>query len=156
MRRSNAIFLALALALSACAPEPVPIDFGKDECANCKMRIVQPKYGSELVTKKGKVYKFDAPECMVAFIIEGKTVAEQEIALALVPDFETEAFIAAEQACYVRSDKLKSPMGLNIVAFSTKETAEKTKRDLQGSMLSWQEVKDIVKKEWLSDTTDAD
>ncbi len=156
MRRSNAIFLALALALSACAPEPVPIDFGKDECANCKMRIVQPKYGSELVTKKGKVYKFDAPECMVAFIIEGKTVAEQEIALALVPDFETEAFIAAEQAFYVRSDKLKSPMGLNIVAFSTKETAEKTKRDLQGSMLSWQEVKDIVKKEWLSDTTDAD
>ncbi len=156
MWQSKTLMLVLAVALAACSPEPVPIDYGKDECANCKMRIVQPKYGSEIVTRKGKAYKFDAPECMIAFLLEGKTVAEQEVALTLVPDFETEKFITVETAFFLRSDNLKSPMGLNVAAFATKEAAEGQQRDLKGDMLTWQMFKDLVKKEWLSDTTEAD
>jgi copper chaperone NosL len=156
MWQSKTLMLVLAVALAACSPEPVPIDYGKDECANCKMRIVQPKYGSEIVTRKGKAYKFDAPECMIAFLLEGKTVAEQEVALTLVPDFETEKFITVETAFFLRSDNLKSPMGLNVAAFATKEAAEGRQRDLKGDMLTWQMFKDLVKKEWLSDTTEAD
>ncbi len=157
MQLNKLVGLAVAaLMLASCAPEPVPIDYGKDECANCKMRIVQPKYGSEIVTKKGKVYKFDAPECMIAFLLDGKTVAEQEVALMLVPDLETEKFIAAETAFFLRSDNLKSPMGLNVAAFATKEAAEARQRDLKGDLLLWQAFKDLVKKEWLSETTETD
>ncbi len=154
MWQSKTLMLVLAVALAACSPEPVPINYGKDECANCKMRIMQPKFGSELVTRKGKVYKFDAPECMVAFMLESQRATELEGATQLVPDFQTEKFINAETAYYLRSEHLKSPMGMNVGAFSTKEQAESHRQSYQGELLSWQEFKEQVKKEWMSDTTE--
>ena len=48
-------------------PKQEEINYGVDACAYCKMNIVDPKFGAELITKKGRVYKFDAIECMVNY-----------------------------------------------------------------------------------------
>ena len=60
------LILALALFLS-CNTEPVPLRYGKDACHLCKMTLMDKKFGGELVTGKGKVYKFDDVNCMINF-----------------------------------------------------------------------------------------
>ena len=57
--------LSLALLVASCAPKAEPIDYGKEECAFCKMTIVSPQFASEVVTQKSKAFKYDAVECML-------------------------------------------------------------------------------------------
>ncbi len=62
-----AIFLLLSLVTASCGSNPEPINYGHDECEFCRMQISDNRYGAELVTDKGKVYKFDSIECLIEF-----------------------------------------------------------------------------------------
>lgn len=53
------------MLLSACTPKAQSITYGADMCHFCKMNIVDVQHASEIVTKKGKVFKYDAIECML-------------------------------------------------------------------------------------------
>ena len=127
--------------------EPVPINYGKDECEYCRMKIMDPRYGSELLLKTGKAYKFDSVECLAAYYIENKD--KLKIHSLWVPDFLTKKFIPAETALYLYSKNLPSPMGLNLSAFKTKEELEKVRAKYGGEILNWDQVLQLVKKEWI-------
>ena len=60
--------LSLLLLFAACSPQPRPIEYGTDLCDFCRMTIVDKQHAAELVTDKGRVYKFDAIECMVNYL----------------------------------------------------------------------------------------
>lgn len=123
--------------LSSCKPEPHAIDYGFDSCTHCKMTISDQRYGTELVTKKGKVYKFDAIECMVKYL-QGST---QEYAFQLVTDFERpDEFIDAQQAWYLQSPHLPSPMGMNLSAFEDEDVVENLLQVHEGRKMDWTEV----------------
>ena len=53
--------VALFLAVS-CSPEAQPINYGSDQCDFCRMTIVDKAHAAEVVTKKGRAYKFDSGE----------------------------------------------------------------------------------------------
>ena len=141
---------AVIFLMSACEKKsgPVPINYGQDECAYCRMKITDPRYGSELLLKTGKPYKFDSIECMAAFFIENKD--KLPIASLWVPDFLSKEFIPAKTAFYLHSKDLPSPMGLNLSAHKTLENLNKVKQKYGGEQLKWKDVLDLVKKEWLS------
>jgi len=154
MRLKNIFILLVAPALIffsflSCERkvEPVPINYGQDECEYCRMKITDPRYGSELLLKTGKAYKFDSIECLSAFYLKNKN--KLEIHSLWVPDFLTKKFIKAETAVYLHSKDLPSPMGLNLSAFKTKEELEKVKAKYGGEILDWKQVLELVKKEWL-------
>nr|WP_246229479.1 hypothetical protein [Mucilaginibacter humi] len=69
------IIMLCCLLLGACSHAPEPIRYGKDACAHCKMTIMDKRFSSELVTAKGKVFKFDAAECMTAYLKENPAQA---------------------------------------------------------------------------------
>ena len=73
--------LSLGLLMASCAPKAEPIDYGKEECAFCKMTIVSPQFASEVVTQKSKAFKYDAVECML------QAPQEDQVALHLVCDY---------------------------------------------------------------------
>jgi copper chaperone NosL len=64
-RLPNWAFIAFFILLGCQPTGPDPIAFGKDQCHYCRMTIAEPNYGAELITEKGRVYKYDAAECMV-------------------------------------------------------------------------------------------
>ena len=131
------IFLSIFL-LAACSPKPKAIEYGVDGCHFCKMTIVDKVHAAEVVTNKGKVYKFDAAECMVNFRKEFDTAS---IALYLVNDFkQPEVLIDATKATYLISENIPSPMGAFLSAFSKKEEALNTKNEHQGDIYSWEEL----------------
>ncbi|GAA4939308.1 hypothetical protein GCM10023314_09990 [Algibacter agarivorans] len=102
------------------------------------MTIVDKIHAAEIVTKKGKVYKFDATECMVNFLKEFDT---SEIALFLSNNYtEPEALIDATKATFLISENIPSPMGAFLSAFKNKVDAEKTQAEKGGKLYTWEEL----------------
>lgn len=130
--------ITLLLLFFGCQVKPQAIDYGNDGCHFCKMTIVDKVHAAEIVTKKGKIYKFDAAECMINFM---KEFDSSEIALFLTNNYsEPEKLIDATKATFLISENIPSPMGGYISAFKTKELAIKTQSDKGGVIYTWTEL----------------
>jgi copper chaperone NosL len=126
--------------LTSCTSQPEPLKIGSDVCSLCKMGVADSKYGSEIITDKGKIYKFDDIGCMIRFIKTGN-IAEKNISRTVVVNYEKQNdFIDAGKAVFLVSEVTKSPMGFNIGAFSKKESASKIIEGTSGKILSWTEL----------------
>ena len=145
MKTMNTIILLLSfLIIIGCQKEISPIDYGKEQCSHCKMTIVDKKYGAEIVTAKGKAYKFDAAECLIGYLTQNN-LAESDLDKVLVTDLsQPEKLIDATTAVFLISPKLRSPMGENISSFSDKEMAEKYREDFGGDIYDWQSLKQFL------------
>ncbi len=139
-KRFILLYLTGLFWLSSCSTGPEPFAFGKDLCHTCKMGIIDPKFGAELITKKGKVYKFDDVSCLNLYLRSNATVTA-DIRQLLVINFEKENdFLPIDQAVFILGPAVKSPMGSHAAAFVNREKAEKVNNTLQGELLSWKEV----------------
>jgi len=130
--------IVLLLTIS-CKVAPEAIEYGKDQCSFCKMNIVDQTHSAQLVTAKGKQFKFDAIECMVNYFGES---SEEKIAILLVADYANPGEMTdAETATYLISEAIKSPMGADLSAFSVKSTAEEFQQKHTGEIFSWELLK---------------
>jgi len=126
----NMLFISSAILLltSGCGTEPQAINYGKDVCEHCKMVVADPKFGAEMITRKGKIYKFDSAECLMDFITEKTHTAQTADAQLLVINFaKPSSFINAKTAFYLKDKGYQSPMGGNIVPFESQILAENNK-----------------------------
>ena len=140
------IILLTIITLASCGSEPEPINYGHDECEFCRMQITDNKYGAELVTEKGKIYKFDSIECMIEFSLVKNTLGDTNNKL-LITDFNNPGnLVDARNSFYVKNDKFRSPMGLNVTAFKGEEQVQKFISENGGEKLSWVEVIELVKQ----------
>ena len=138
--------LAIGLFLGSCNPKPEKINFGKDNCAECKMTIMDAKFGAEIVTKKGKVYKFDDSHCVATFL-KRRGVELNSISKTLFVDYNNGDFIEVKMAEFVVSSQLKSPMGGNAAAFKNKAEAQKKADEIEGSRITnWATLYNILIK----------
>lgn len=136
----------LSFLLFSCTLEkPQPIKLGEDVCEYCKMVIADKRFAAEVITKRGKVYKFDAIECMVGYYNEN----EEDIRKAYVVNFlNPEEFLPAEKAFYVRSPEIRSPMGMNLSAYRSEEDAKKILKGKEGEIFDWKALREFIKKEY--------
>ena len=134
----------ISLLLASCTVEESPIVFGKDACHYCMMNIVDKQHAAEIVTQKGKPFKYDAIECMMRDILERD---ESSIALFLMTDyFAPGKLVDATEATYLISENLPSPMGANLTGFQSKSKAEEVHKAKGGILYSWNELKLVFKK----------
>jgi copper chaperone NosL len=129
--------LTLGLSAACTAPGPPVIDFGKAECASCRMNVVDRQFASAIVTKKGRTYTFDSPECMVQHVADG-SVVEDEVASWWVCDHaHPGTLIDATKAYYLASPELRSPMNGNTAAFASGTDRTNTEATFHGEPLDW-------------------
>jgi len=103
------------------------------------MTIVDKVHAAEIVTNKGKVYKFDASECMINFLNEFEDFSEIE--LYLTNNYtEPEVLIDATKATFLISENIPSPMGAFLSAFKNKVEAEKMLAEKGGKLYTWDEL----------------
>jgi copper chaperone NosL len=132
--------MPVMVVLAACSANPEPIQFGTDNCHLCKMTIMDRKFGGEVVTKKGMIYKFDDANCMVNFLNSG-TLDEREVKHKLVIDFsQPEKLIEAGEAFYVKSPEIKSPMASQVAGFEEYDTMKEYNKNWNGIYLTWGEL----------------
>ena len=138
------ILLICGISISACNTKPQPIEYGKDGCHYCTMTIVDRQHASQLVTSKGKAYKFDAIECMINSLNEND---KGPYAHTLVSDFINPGqLIDAQDTSFLISKDIPSPMGAFLSAFNSKEAAIKTQNESSGTIYKWDELLIHLKK----------
>lgn len=136
-------FAAFLTVLQACGPRPVDIRYGEDKCVHCQMSIIDPRFGCELVTSKGKAYKFDAVECLVHYL--KTTEAQADAALLLTNTWDEPGILLDVNTCvFLQSDELPSPMGMYLNPFHSESQALETQSRHGGKILRWGELKHIV------------
>ncbi len=141
MRYLSSLILAIVV-LSSCNIEPKEIDYGKDQCRFCKMTVVDKQHAAEVVTKKGKVFKYDAIECMM----RDYKGAHDKVGLFVINDYNAPTtLIDAKTATYLISENLPSPMGEFLTGFSSREDAEKVQKDKGGDLYTWDELTELFK-----------
>lgn len=127
-----------------CSGKPQEIAYGQDTCAFCQMGISDPRFAAEIVTKKGRVYKFDSIECMIAAVITGK-IPKEEVKTYWVKDFATQEWIHARQAYFLQAVKIRSPMGVNLLAFATRREMENAKQRYEGLEHTFEDLPNVIR-----------
>ena len=143
--RQLLLSLSLPLMLLACTPEPQPIEYGADKCEFCRMTIVDLQHAAEVVTAKGRAYKFDAIECQIHYLQENK---DTKFAFTLVNDYSktTGELHPAEDCTFLISPNISSPMGANLSAFLDASTAQEFQQEKEGKLYTWEEIQDQIKR----------
>lgn len=130
----------LALFFTSCSTDPEPLVYGTDICHFCKMTMMDNKFGAELVTKKGKVYKFDDMNCFLNFYNSGYENVE-DFHHKLVIDYANPGkLIDASNGFYLTSAAIRSPMNGQVAAFETKASMDTFKKEWKAIYLGWGEV----------------
>ena len=133
------LFIALLLGAASCTTGPQPIKVGAEACDFCKMTISQLNFGGEIITKKGKVYKFDDPHCLAAFRHENMDSNDIK-AVYFLNFLDSHNLIDANNVFLLKSNDLHSPMGGNTAAFDNKEKLKITEQKVDGNEISVQQL----------------
>lgn len=131
--------ISFLFLLYGCDVQPAPIEYGKEECNFCKMTIVDRQHAAQMVTNKGKQFKYDAIECMLNDLNDKQNT--QEYKTYLVSDYGNGLMTKAEEATYLISHEIKSPMGAFLSAFSSKAAATSVMNKSGGQIYNWQEIR---------------
>ncbi len=111
-------------------------------CVNCNMYIKSNTHNAKAVTEKNTL-EFDAIECLVDYIQEHNN---KTFTSFWVSNYTTGNFIKAENATYIISKAMPSPMGANLSAFKSAEDAQKIKEKKGGNLYSWEELQSFLLK----------
>ena len=104
------------------------------------MTIVDRQHAAQIVTNKGKVFNYDAIECMLNDL---DSKDEQKIALILVNDYDAPGQLTdARDASYLISKAIPSPMGAFLTGFSIKKKAINAQDENSGELYTWEELKE--------------
>ncbi len=137
MRKVFAILCFMLLPLASCERSPTEITaprvhFGQDVCAKCAMIISDERFAGAIGMRKqgrivyllfddvGEMLEFDPGDC-------------EEIRW-FATDAVTREWLDAETAVFLHSDKLVTPMGTGIGAYSTREAATRAQQDRGGTI----------------------
>lgn len=136
----NAALLVLfTISILSCSNRgPKPIFINKDICDYCTMTISNLKYSSELITAKGRVYKFDDISCMIKFAKSNTVVPYKAF---YVNDFLADnKLIPVEQGHCLMGGTIHGPMNGKVAVFSTKNDAEENQSKLNAQPVDWKEI----------------
>lgn len=128
----------ISLIWIGCNQQPEAIRYGQDACAHCRMIIADEKFGSELITQKGKIYKFDSIECLAMY---WNQFSKNDIHSLWVTDFKNPGqWVRADQAQFLQSSNVPSPMGMFLSGYSGDYDAQSMQKQFDGDVLNWQQV----------------
>ncbi len=140
MKLVPTIFLISAIVLlNSCEVGLESIRYGEDQCHYCKMLISDPKFGSELVTEKGKVFKFDAAECMASYLKTEKAQQANYAFIAAIAYDTPGQLHNVNELSFLVSQEIPSPMGAFLSAYTTYQEAQLKRKKHQGTLYTWKE-----------------
>lgn len=109
------------------------------------MMISDNRYGAELITDKGKIFKYDSIECLIDYALEKNLIGDENQNFLVIDFSNPERLINARTAFYVHNENVRSPMGLNVSAFENESAVKNFLLTKGGKQLSWLEVIELTK-----------
>jgi copper chaperone NosL len=146
LKHALTLVVCLVLLVSACgradASGPIPqpkFVFGEDLCDECSMIISEQRFaGSIGLRERGRVKHLLFDDIGEMFLYE---VPSHDEARYFVHDLGTSACIDAESAFFLRSEKLRTPMGTGVAAFATEAERDATLEQFPGDRVTLSELR---------------
>lgn len=143
--RGLKVWIVLAVSLTAFASagcgekdlsKPSKIHYGSDVCAECRMIIQDERFAAASVSADGRFQKFDDIGCLARY--EKESGAKD--LRSWVHDIDSGEWIKREQAKFVHSRDLVTPMGYGFAAFAVADDAAKWAEKQAGRVIAWNEL----------------
>jgi copper chaperone NosL len=131
----------LAIVLTACAgaanlDEPPEIYYGEDVCEECSMIISEPRFAAAYMTADAVGRRFDDIGGMGSYHAEH----QEDVEAFWVHDYDTEAWLRADEAYYVHAKDIQTPMAFGVIAFGEAARAEAMAVESGGEVMTFNEV----------------
>ncbi len=153
--------LVVTLAFTAgCQADPPPQDaageihetdrmvYGQDQDPFCGGEVEEVRWGGEVQTQDGEVFRFRSVECLAAFLLEGR-VPDSRVEKIRVVDFPSGwKLIDAKEATFLQTPNLSSPDRLNLMAIQGDRMIRNLHDAYTGRLMGWDEVLSFVGSEW--------
>ena len=143
MRHAGILSLVLLLMHGGCSQRvvegPPVVKYGQDECAQCGMILNEDRFASALLIEK------DGARSYLLFDDIGDQFQYEAMHHPLVVsrfahDFTSGQWIVAEEASFVVSETLHTPMGSGIIAFRDAAVAQSKATEANGKLQQWKEL----------------
>lgn len=146
MTRSKFIVFLILTFLVACRSpvdlsEPPEIRYGEDTCTECGMIISEPRFAAAYYTVDGDARRFDDIGGMASYHAEN----QEDVAQFWVHDYDTEEWIIADQAFFVMSDQIHTPMDFGVVAISGQSRAQELASEFNTMVMTFEAVMESFK-----------
>ena len=102
------------------------------------MAVSEKPFAAEVIDAEEAVYKFDEIGCMLEFLRQDNR--KDKAAARFVMDYESQTWIEAERAHYVKSPEIRSPMASGLIALKERAAAERHAAKFKGQLLSWADL----------------
>ncbi|MBK7809930.1 MAG: nitrous oxide reductase accessory protein NosL [Saprospiraceae bacterium] len=133
-------FLICATFYFSCSVSPEPVRYGSDLCQTCKMGIVQKGFAAEIVTKKGRVYKFDDVGCQILFFKSAQIKIEDCAHILVLKHGTDQEWIEANKAIFITEVQIKSPMNFNYACYKNNENIPSMYLTSSLNKYNWEEI----------------
>lgn len=138
--------LGIIFLLTSCTVKTTPIEYGTDSCDFCTMGIVDNKHASQIVTSKGKNYKFDAIECMISYVAENEKEQGSYSHILVADILNPGELVSAKDAAFIISKNIPSPMGAFLSATKSTNDADRLIEENTGNLYTYDQVVKQIKK----------
>ena len=140
MKLRRAMNLSMFALVSACGSgRPDAIAYDADQCAYCRMQISDPRFGAELVTRRGRSVKFDSIECLLAFYEQAASA--NDVSSVWVSDFRHPGtLISVASATFVDLGGGRAPMGRGWAAVASIKDAAQLGITDSGAIKRWSDL----------------
>ncbi|HSN08835.1 MAG TPA: hypothetical protein VLS85_07345 [Hanamia sp.] len=98
------------------------------------------RFGAEIITDKGKIYKFDDGHCVLSFLHSASFEKEKNYKIYFVNFSADHSLIPAATSYFLKSDELRSPMNGNVAAFNNADSLQVATTKYPGTRLDWNEL----------------
>lgn len=114
--------------------KPEPLEIGVDDCHTCHMKITDSRFGGEIVTTKGRVYKFDSIQCLQEYLAKNPNKSDT---IYVADYFSPDTLVKADEAGFLNSSSVSGPMGPGVIATKDLGALEKFKILHPGKVTDW-------------------
>jgi copper chaperone NosL len=136
MRAMLRVSIALLFACSSAGPRPLE-DVRGEGCASCRMIVSDRRMAAQLVTPGEEAMVFDDIGCLRDWL-QAHPAARG--AVAFVADHRTGAWLPADRALFVRSTRIRTPMGSQLLAFADAASRDADPAAAGGAAVAAEEV----------------
>lgn len=136
-RMAGVVALICVVCFSSCNIKPQPIVVAKENCDFCKMTIMDARFASELITAKGRIYKFDDMHCLLSYLRAGSVEKKDIKEIYFVNYNKPTDFIPSASAFLLKNEVFHSPMSGNVAAFANAAERTKLYEQINGDTIAW-------------------
>jgi copper chaperone NosL len=139
------VHCSLFILLAACStgsgePQPPEIHYGEDVCDACGMLISDAKFAAATVEEDGTAHKFDDIGDLVSHYAAHPGT---KVKAYFVHDYPSEKWLRAENAYFVKSEQIHTPMAHGIAAYADRVTAEAAAQKYGVQVMTFDELRQM-------------